>query len=180
MGYELITQPTVFYGPISALGGIYPSTGTGTFTLSSSFTTFFEAWSLTGDDITTNFSIYTDDLILPYSENFIVTVDGVFQPPNFYTIDAYNKQILFTNPIPNGSIANVVQIATVKESLSGNYLPTTGGTLVGSLSTTQTIYASALQLNQATVLPGESLTSSISSLLININGQQFKVPLLAL
>jgi len=120
MGQERITQPTVFYGPISALGGIYPPVGFGA-ALSSSFSAFFKAWSLTGDGITTNFSIYTDEIILPYSENFIVTIDGVFQPPSFYTIDAYYKQIQFQNPIPDSSVANVVQIATVKDSLPYKY-----------------------------------------------------------
>lgn len=111
MGFELYTQPTVFYGPVSALGGFYPATGAGS--LSGEYTAFFETWSYFGDGVTTKFSIYSDQLVLPYSENFIVNIDGVVQNPSKYTIDAIYKNIDFSDPVPNGSELTIIQIATL-------------------------------------------------------------------
>jgi hypothetical protein len=111
MGYEFYTQPTVFLGPVSALGGFYPPTGVGE--LSGKFTAFFETWTYTGNGSQTRYSLFSDQLVLPYSENYIVTIDGVMQSPNRYTIDAAYKFIDFDEPVPSGSELVITQIATL-------------------------------------------------------------------
>lgn len=111
MGFEIHTQPTIFLGPVSALGGFYPPTGTGT--LSGEYTAFFKTWTFIGDGVTTRYSINSDQLVLPYSENFIVNIDGVMQTPSKYTIDAVYKFIDFNEPIPLDSELTIVQIATL-------------------------------------------------------------------
>lgn len=111
MGFEIHTQPTIFLGPVSALGGFYPPTGTGT--LSGEYTAFFKTWTFIGDGATTRYSIFSDQLVLPYSENFIVNIDGVMQTPSKYTIDAVYKFIDFNEPIPLNSELTIVQIATL-------------------------------------------------------------------
>lgn len=50
-----------------------------------------------------------------------------------------------------------------------NFLPLSGGNLTGSIS-----------LSNVVVEPGQTITECLSSLVITINGQQFKVPLLAI
>jgi hypothetical protein len=53
--------------------------------------------------------------------------------------------------------------------VNATFLPLTGGALTGAIS-----------LNNVEVQPGETLTDSLSSLIITINGQQFKIPLLSI
>ena len=50
-----------------------------------------------------------------------------------------------------------------------NFLPLSGGDLTGAVS-----------LSNVSIEPGQTITECISSLVITINGQQFKVPLLAI
>jgi hypothetical protein len=52
--------------------------------------------------------------------------------------------------------------------VNATFLPLTGGALTGAIS-----------LSNVDVQPGETLTDSLSSLIITINGQQFKIPLLS-
>jgi hypothetical protein len=58
-------------------------------------------------------------------------------------------------------------------------LPTTGGTITGNLSVSQNLTANNIFLTNATLSAGETLTTSLSSLILTINGQRFKVPLLS-
>jgi hypothetical protein len=59
--------------------------------------------------------------------------------------------------------------AQAKEYSDSKFLPLSGGDLTGMIT-----------LSNVDVLSGDTLTESISSLLITINGQQFKIPLLSL
>lgn len=51
-------------------------------------------------------------------------------------------------------------------------------TVVGNISASQSLWAQSISLTNATVTEGQALTSSLSSLVININGQNYKIPLL--
>lgn len=52
---------------------------------------------------------------------------------------------------------------------TSNFLPLSGGDLTGAVS-----------LSNVSVQPGQTITECLSSLVITVNGQQFKVPLLAI
>ena len=58
---------------------------------------------------------------------------------------------------------------TAKEYSDSKFLPLSGGDLTGMIT-----------LSNVEVLSGGTLTESVSSLLITINGEQFKIPLLPL
>ena len=118
------------------------------------------------------------------------------------TIKRDNQTALgkFNNPdtdallvIGNGSSennrSNILEAHTNKLSVSGS-LETTGSILsagtdlinmfLTSETNSQSLSFGNLHLSNATVLAGDTLTTSISSLVLNINGQQYKIPLLAI
>lgn len=55
---------------------------------------------------------------------------------------------------------------------------TANQTVAGVLSTSNIIAASSIKIDQGILEAGTTLTTSLSNLVINVNGQIFRVPLL--
>ena len=77
-------------------------------------------------------------------------------------------------------VTNTGNVGIGLNQFSTQSKPTERLTVIGNVSSTQTVYASSLQLNNATLLSGVALSTSLSCLLITINGQRVKIPLLAI
>jgi len=61
---------------------------------------------------------------------------------------------------------------------STNNIFTTNQVVLGSLSSTGIVAASSIKIDQGALEAGTSLTTSLSNLVITINNQTFRVPLL--
>jgi hypothetical protein len=167
MGLEYITQPQVFLGGLTALGP-----GIQGLTENYPLLTTYNYWTSTSNVSVFEFPIPGSWSIFEGSNNsasFIVSIGGVVQAPDTYTIDTINRTILFLTPVePNIEVA-VTQLATAAPSsqefsfikvLSGNF----------ENSTFQNVTATNLTVISSTTFDTTIFTFTTATDLTAVNG----------
>lgn len=173
MGLEYIVQPQVFLGGLTALGP-----GIGGLTESYPLLTTYNYWTSTASVDTSAFpipgtwSIYDDP---NNSASFIVTVGGVVQPPETYSIDILNRLLTFNTLISADIEVAATQLATAApSSQSFNYVTSVTGEFTDIDATnTDTVNLSA-QVGTIDSLYVTNLTA-VSSVLEVVNITNYEV-----